>query len=325
MTDTFVSEEPARLALFPITFFASVLGLSGLTLALHTAEAHFQVGHVVSVLSLLVTVCVFLSLAAIYVTKAIRHPKAVQEEWHHPVKLAFFPTISISLLLIATALRPLSMDLALGIWVVGMIGQAALTLAVISNWIGHRAFQTAHISPAWFIPAVGNLVVPIAGLSFGFIELSWLFFSIGLIFWIILLTLVMNRLIFHDPLPGRLLPTLVILIAPPAIGFLAWLQLNEGVLDAFGRVLYYNALGFAAIVAMQARGFTKLPFALSWWALSFPIAALTLATFRYGTLSASGPHLSLALGFLALLVAIIIGLVSRTLLAVSRNEICQPE
>ena len=31
-------------------------------------------------------------------------------------------------------------------------------------------------------------------------------------FWIVLLTLVMNRLIFHDPLPDRLVPTLVILI-----------------------------------------------------------------------------------------------------------------
>jgi tellurite resistance protein len=32
-----------------------------------------------------------------------------------------------------------------------------------------------------------------------------------------LLTLVFNRIIFHDPLPGKLQPTLVILIAPPAV------------------------------------------------------------------------------------------------------------
>ncbi|MBS0126245.1 SLAC1 anion channel family protein [Aestuariicoccus sp. KMU-90] len=320
-----VPAAESRLAHFPVTFFATVMGLAGLTLALHRAELTFGWGHQASHLALAVTVADFLLIAAFFAAKAVRHPAAVRGEWHHPVKLAFFPAISISLLLIATAARPEFPEAARLVWLLGVAAQGALTLAVISGWIGRRPFQPMHISPAWFIPAVGNVVVPLAGVPLGFVETSWLFFSAGLLFWIVLLTLVMNRLIFHDPLPARLYPTLAILIAPPAVGFLAWLALNGGQLDAFAHVLYGVTLVFLGLVAVQAREFARLPFALSWWALSFPVAALTVATFRYAELSQSAGHRVAGLVFLAALCVVIAGLAGRTLLAVARGEICQPE
>lgn len=319
-----VAAEP-RLAHFHVTFFATVMGLSGLALALHRAEIAAGSGHGASIVALAGTVLAFVVISGIYAAKALSHPAAVVGEWHHPVKLAFFPAISISLLLIATAANPVWPAAARLVWMLGAVLQGALTLAVISGWIGRRPFQPMHVSPAWFIPAVGNVVVPVAGVGLGFVELSWLFFSTGLIFWLVLLTLVMNRLIFHDPLPGRLLPTLVILIAPPAVAFLAWLQLNGGVLDAFARMLYYAALAFAAIVAVQAAGFARLPFALSWWALSFPVAALTIATFSYAALAGSAAHGIMAWGFLALLGIIVAALLARTALGIARDEICKPE
>lgn len=309
-----------RLAHFPVPFFASVLGLSGLTTALHAAGWTRP-----SFVTLALTIAVFVALAAIYTLKTLRHPKAVAAEWQHPVKLAFFPAVSISLLLIATALAPSAPDVARGIWLVGALVQAGLTLAVLSNWIGHRTFQTIHISPAWFIPAVGNVVAPIAGVGLGFPETSWVFFAAGLIFWIVLLVLVMNRLIFHDPLPGRMVPTLAILIAPPAVGFLAWLQLNGGVLDGFARFLYAATLVFLGLALTQAGKLRRLPFGLSHWALSFPVAALTLATLRFAALTHSAAHLragQIALIALCLIVAL---LAAATLRAMTRGEICRPE
>ncbi|WGW05686.1 SLAC1 anion channel family protein [Tropicibacter oceani] len=325
MTQTALDPAEPRLAHFPVTFFATVMGLAGLTLALHLAETRFGWGHGASTLALWVTIADFVGVALLFALKALRHPGAIAGEWNHPVKLAFFPAISISLMLIATALRADFGQAALVVWSVGAALQAVLFLSVISGWIGRRPFQPMHISPAWFIPAVGNVVAPVAGVSLGFVELSWLFFATGLVFWIVLLTLVMNRLIFHDPLPGRLYPTLVILIAPPAVGFLAWLQLNGGQLDAFARILYYAGITFAGIVAMQGPAIARLPFALSWWALSFPIAALTIATLRYGALAGSGAHDLLGGALLALLLAVVLGLIARTALAATRGEICRPE
>lgn len=314
-----------RLEHFPVSFFAAVMGLAGLTLALHAAARLFPVAGAASGAMLWMTVAVFAAIGAVYARKAWQHPAAVAAEWQHPVKLAFFPAISISLLLIATALAPDRPDIARPVWLLGTALQGGLTLAVVSCWIGHRPFQPMHISPAWFIPAVGNVVVPVAGPALGFVELSWLFFSAGLMFWAVLLTLVMNRLIFHDPLPGRLLPTLAILIAPPAVGFLAWLALNGGVVDAGARVLLNLSYVFAAVVAMQAPKFRSLPFALSWWALSFPVAALTIASLRFGALAGSAFHTGLGVVLLALLVVVVAALALRTGRAIAARQICLPE
>lgn len=329
MTDGSAAQGAApghsRLEHAPITFFATVMGLAGLTLALHAAEQAFGLPPVASQAARLVTILDFLAICVLYGAKIIRYPQAVIAEWRHPVRLAFFPAVSISLLLIAVTLLQDRPGTALVLWLAGSALQGVLTLAVISGWIGTRSFQHGHLSPAWFIPAVGNVIVPVAGVPLGFVELSWLFFSAGLMFWIVLLTLVFNRLVFHDPLPGRLQPTLVILIAPPAVAFLAWLRLTGGQVDPMGHVLLSLAYVFAAIVAVQAPKLAQLPFALSFWALSFPIAALTIASFAYGRAAQSAVHSGIGTALLALLVVVILGLVGRTALAIRRGEICQPE
>ena len=309
-----------RLEHFPVAFFSAVMGLMGTSLAVEAA-GFAQAGHMIALFAVLV----FATQAVFYAMKAVRHPAAVAAEWNHPIKLAFFPAISISLLLVAIALRSTMPDLAKIIWGIGAVAQAVLTLAIVTSWISHRGFGVGQMSPAWFIPAVGNVIAPIAGVSLGFVEASWYFFAIGLLFWIVLLTLVFNRLVFHDPLPGKLRPTLTILIAPPAVAFLAWVQLNGGILDPFGRVPYNLGLFFTALVLIQSRGLLRLPFALSFWALSFPVAAMTIASFRYAVLSGSPVFAGIGWALLLLLGVIIAGLLWRTGLAVMRNEICQPE
>lgn len=314
----------SRLEHFPITFFATIMGLAGFTLALRAAEKAFGLANTASHVLLATSLAVMAVVTALYGLKALRHWPAVHAEWHHPVRLAFFPTVSVSLLLIAVAMLQDWPRVAFGFWAVGTLLQAVLTIAVISGWIGTRSFQHGHLNPAWFIPAVGNVIVPVAGAQLGYAEVSYLFFSAGITFWLVLLTLVFNRLVFHDPLPGRLQPTLVILIAPPAVAFIAWVRMQGGV-DPFAHILLSVAYVFGALVLVQAPRILRLPFALSFWALSFPLAALTIASFLYAEKAESAVHRGIGLGLLALLAAVIVGLVGRTLLAAARGEICQPE
>ena len=314
-----------RLEHFPVTFFAVGMGMLGFTLAIHAAEKAFGLGNAVSNLVLALSALLFALVTGIYMLKALRFPDAVTTEWHHPVRIAFFPAISISLLLLSTALLPEWPAIAAGVWMIGTLVQGILALAVIGSWIGHRAFLTGHLTPAWFIPAVGNVIVPIAGVQLGWVETSWLFFSGGLIFWIVLLTLVFNRLMFHDPMPSKMVPTLMILVAPPAVGFVAWMQLNGGSVDPFGHFLLSAAYVFAALVATQAGKMLRMPFALSWWALSFPIAALAIASFTQANAADSQPHRLIGLGLLCLLTLVIALLILRTLGAIRQGAICVPE
>ena len=313
-----------RLSHFPVSFFAIGMGMMGLTIATHTAKTAFAAGHMASSALLGLSIVVILAVAATYALKALRHGDEVRAEWQHPIRIAFFPAISISMLLVATGLLHAAPALARPIWLVGMAAQGVLALAVISSWIGHRPFRPGQLTPAWFIPAVGNVVVPLAGAPLGYGELSWLFFSGGVMFWIVLLTLVMNRLMFHEPMPEKLVPTLMILVAPPAVAYVAWVRLT-GTAGPVGQFLLSAGYVFALVVATQAGKLRRIPFALSWWALSFPLAALAIASFLFARIEATLAHEVVGVVVLLLLIAVVAGLVLRTIKAIARHEICHPE
>ena len=305
---------------FPVLLFTVIMGYSGLTLALQIAGEVY-----LSKITLLITTCLFLLILLIYIMKIIVCRNSVIHEWQHPIKISFFPAISISILLLSMLFKTFSIEIATILWLVGIAAQTLLALSVLANWIGNRPYETIHISPAWFIPTVGNIIAAVAGVDLGFIQISWIFFSAGVIFWILLLTLVFNRLIFHNPLPERMVPTLAILVAPPAVTFLAWVKFNGGNVDNMAHAMYGASLAFLALTLTQARLLIQLAFSLSWWALSFPFAALVSATMIYGTALNSQLHLLLGNVGVFLLFLLIVGLSLRTVLAFFRKEICMPD
>jgi tellurite resistance protein len=234
-------QHETSLAHFPVALFSTVMGIAGLALAWQKAAQVLAwsglVGQGLAVLAGLV----FLVVAGFYGVKLFRHPAAARAEAAQPVKMNFVPAISIGILLLATAWSRMAPDVASWMWGVGAALHLVFTLRTMSAWIHHTHFEIQHLNPAWFIPVVGNIIVPLAGVRFAPAEVSWFFFSIGLVFWIVLFAIVMYRLFFHAPLALRLTPTLFILLAPPSVGFVAYTSLSGG-LDAFGRVLYYTAL-----------------------------------------------------------------------------------
>lgn len=271
-----------------------------------------------------IATAVFVLISLAYLFKVWRHPQAVREEWNHPVKMNFVPTISIGLLLLGTAWLPRAPNAAFALWASGAALHLALTLRTMSAWIHHPQLDIQHLNPAWFIPVVGNIIVPLGGIHLAPTELSWFFFSIGVVFWIVLFAVVMYRLFFHAPLAVRLTPTLFILLAPPSVGFLAYTGLT-GQLDAFGRLLYHTALFLALLLASNGLRFFKVPFFVSAWAYSFPLAALTTATLRMATLIDSRSLGMLGILLLSATSLLIALLAARTLRAATNGELLRPD
>ena len=313
-------EDTPRLARLPISIFATIMGLSGLAIATEKVEQHFDSALPVSHILTALVIFLFILLTALQILRLIRYPSAVRAEWQHPVRISFFPAASIGLLLISIAILPHHKEASLYIWGVGTAIQFTLAFLVINTWINATHFEPHHVNPAWFIPAVGNVIVPIAGIVHGFEEISWFFFAFGMIFWLILLVIVMNRLFFHHPLHQHMIPTLCILIAPPAVGFLAYFKLTGGV-DAFAHILYYAALAFTIIIMMQIGTFRRLSFVLSWWAYSFPLTAITIATLVMAEHANNTVLEMLGLTLYTAAVMVITGLSVRTLLGVAKGEI----
>jgi len=313
-----------RLKNFPVSFFSVVMGLSGFVIATQKMEEMIEITDVPSTVLLVLTLLVFLILAVVYALKLIRHRADCAREFADPVKLSFFPAFSIGLLLVSIAFLPISKTASFVFWVVGTVVHLVLTLAILTIWVQQQKFEIKHMSPVWFIPVVGNILVPIAGVEHAPREISWFFFSVGLMFWAILQTLFFYRIFFHHPLPEKLLPTLFILLAPPAVGFVAYAKLTGGV-DHFSFVLYYFALFLFLFLLVQTPMLRRARFFLSWWAYSFPVAALAIATTAMYRWTAVGFFPVLAWIVFALLIGIICMLAVLTVRAVARSEICVDE
>lgn len=315
----------SRLAFFPVAFFASVMGLSGLTLSWQKAAHTLGTATLVSQVLLVLTACVLLTLTCLYLVKVLRFREQVLSEFNHPIQISFFPAFSISLLLLSIATLEVSMALSHYLWICGAGLHLLLTLHVMTQWIHHTRFQVQHSTPAWFIPVVGNIIVPIAGVQHGYHEASWFFFAIGLLYWLVLKVLIFNRILFHDPLPEKLLPTLFIMIAPPAIGFISYLQLNGGLMDNFARLLYYAAMFITLLLFTQLPRFSRIQFYLSWWAYSFPLAAFSIATQSMWLNTRSEFFLLLSWILLITVTFVVILLLIKTTKAVISGSLFQPD
>ncbi len=86
----------------------------------------------------------------IYALKILLYPAEVRRELHHPVRISFFPTISISLLLLAVAALPLSPAFSKGLWMAGASLHLLFTLYILNLWIHHEHFQIHHRSSPIF-------------------------------------------------------------------------------------------------------------------------------------------------------------------------------
>lgn len=317
-------EHGPRLAHLPVSLFSIVMGLAGLTLAWTKAAQLGDAPALVGETLRLIATATYLLLVVLYGLKLVRHPAAVQAELAHPVRINFFPALSIGLILLASAWTPDAPQAAQWMWGTGCAVHLLFTVNAMSSWIHHTHYDIRHANPAWFIPVVGNILVPIVGLRHAPADVSWFFFSIGLVFWLPLMTIVLYRLFFHEPLPARLAPTLFILIAPPAVGFQSYVTLTGGV-DAFARVLYSAALFLTLLLASNALRFFRLPFFISAWAYSFPLAAMTIATFEMAVRGGSAFHANLGWVLLAVLSAVVTVLALKTVIAAAQGRICVPE
>ncbi|QOC23465.1 SLAC1 anion channel family protein [Wenzhouxiangella sp. AB-CW3] len=301
----------------PLPLFASVMGIAGLGLVWRAAEEAWGLAPVVSVAATVAAAVVFVVLLALYVCKSVRYRSRVMVELAHPVRINFLPTLSINLILLGILSRPWLGPVSDGLWQAGALLQLILTIVIVNVWF--EAERPADsINPAWFIPAVGNVLVPLAAIPSGQELVAWFFMSIGLFFWVILGTMVFYRLVTKPPMQPPMQPTLVVMLAPPSVAFLSWLQI-AGELNGPGYFFYAVALLTFLVLLPQLPRFFRLPFFPSWWAYTFPLAAFTVSSLAFVEQYGLEPG-AIQIGLVALTTAVILLVAGRTIVAVARGE-----
>lgn len=308
-------------------WFTLVMGLGGLSLAWHRADP--LMGEMASGMALVfgaLAAMIFVGLAVGTVLRLQRHPEAWLEDLRHPVRHAFVAAIPISLMLLGTVAVALlgPSPWAAGLWWAGSVGQLAVTFWVLSRWWQPKAqggLQWPAVTPALFIPIVGNVLAPLGGVPLGHELWAVAQLGVGVLFWPVVWTLLMARILVQGAWPERLLPMNFIFIAPPAVVGLAVLQLGAPV--PAGWLLWGMAVFVLAWVASLAPRLRNLPFALPHWGVSFPLTALTALTLR---LAAPGsPMAVLGPMLLALSTLIILSLLMATWRGLRAGTLLAPE
>ncbi len=316
--------KDCRLKYFNIAFFASIMWFWGLSLATHKLETVFKLWTHYSIYLLYFTWIFFLIVSMAYLCKMILNFDDVKNDFSHPVKSNFFPGIWKILIIFSICFLNIHQGIANWFWISWVAIQSIFTIIIFRRWILHP-MEIKSMNPLWFLPIVGNMLAAVSWVQLGYVELSRFFFSVWFIMWAVLFVIIMNRIIFHNPLPQKLMPTLFILIAPPAIWLIATTILNWWEITELGKMLYYFSLFMFIIIISKINILFKLKFFMSWWAYSFPMAALTIATtlFYDKTWFCFMKYLSII--FYIILVLIIIWLFYRTIIWFNRRELCIEE
>ncbi|QWP78999.1 C4-dicarboxylate ABC transporter [Lysobacter sp. K5869] len=312
------------LSYLPVSLFGSVMGLTGLAVGWRMAHAQYGapawIGDAVGALAL----AAFAALAVAYAIKAATGFAHVRAEFAHPVAGPLFGTPLIALLLLPLLLAQAHLALARLLWSVGAAGMLAFAWWTALRWISVR--QTpAQATPAWIVPVVGLLDLPLAlpalGWSGELHGLALFATAVGLFFALPLFTLVLSRLMFEEPLPAALQPALLILVAPFAVGFAAYTA-TTGRVDDFAAALLLPAPFLLAVLLGRLRHLPACcPFRVSWWAAGFPLAASADAALKYAQSVRHPAADALAWGLLGLASAAVAALAARTVWGIARGRL----
>lgn len=268
------------LRLMPVSMFGGVMGLTGLSFAWHLAGSGNLFKGIGNSIGIAATIA-FLLLTILYLIKWKKFPETVHNELHHPVSVSFFGTFIISLLLLPGVIKTWSIEGAMIMWCIATALMFLFAVYTLRFWLSlPKSIDQIH--PAWILPVVGTLDVPIVGMQLpvqGVREICTFFFSIGLVFTVILFAILFVRLTIM-PLPPEQQAPLLIMTGPLALAFTCYESLNQA--DLFSDIFLYTDLFLLVLFGSKV---ILLPFRygfrLNWWSVSFPLTAITTASHRF--------------------------------------------
>jgi tellurite resistance protein len=316
---TAVAERPqtttARTSIknLPVNLFGSVMGLAGLSLAWRLSANVFGTSVVIAEFVGILAILAFVAIGLGYLTKWVKYPAAVKGEFTHPIAGNFFGTITIAILLLSAVVAPYNKALQEVVWTIGTLSTILLSFIIVARLLKGNV-DGDHAVPAWLIPGVATLDIAVAG---GTMPMEWahavnLFAAgVGAVVALVFFTMIFTRLVHKEPLAPGMVPSMMIMIAPFEVGFLAYVSVMQRV-DMFAALLFYFGLFLFIILALKIFRLS-IPFAPGWWAISFPMAALSNAALKYAAAENTSVLHGIAGIILAILTVAIAVLFVRTL------------
>ncbi len=301
-----------------VTWFSFNLATSAIvlsTFALGNLEGYQSMLSLARLLAY-VNTATFVLAVILYSIRVVAGWDSFRRVVRSPLQGPFLSTIGI-----ATMMLSLDWSLVLGSIVVaeaffyfGLIIHTLLFIVIMYFLERHPGIEVHYMNPGWYMPAVGNVLVPYVGMILAgkgvpvSKSLLGIYLGAGTLMWTALFAIWLYRAIFFSPPPARLMATTWINLAPPAVIPLSYEALlgftpsvyqslyREAIHGAASPVMaklltsmfdffYYTFWGtagllFALVIAITASHVKNkdIEFAESWWAFVFPLAAYSIST-----------------------------------------------
>lgn len=304
-----------------------VMGWCGLSLAWYRAE--FLLGDVavqVSAVLGVLAACVLIVLMLATVARLFWFPQAVRADLKHPVRHVFVAALPASWVLVASvaAAHWGFSWWADALWMLGSAGLMLVSGVVVLSWFRSDWRQDRFwlgMTPALFIPVVGNVLPALAGVGLGHPTWAAVQFGLAALLWPVAWGLIGWRIRRLGMWPQRLLPLTFITVAPPSV--LALSGLNLGLPYGMVEGLWCVALLFLCGSAYVARRVFKQSFGMPFWGMSFPLAAFSALSLTL-SFDRVGAH-AWALAGLVLVSGLIVWLGVATSLGIWQGRLLVPE
>lgn len=263
------------LSVVPSNAFSATLGLSGLALVWRQTTLLGWSTSWVGDLLFVISGFVFLILIALKAAELVIAPGEIRSNWSDANGISSFGLLTMSVIVNAQLVAPISSLLSLVLLVIGVIGGLLVAGRAWQIWLSGETLPNA--TPSWFIPAVGTIIACPLLLEMGYSIWAMLLLLTGLVGWIILLPHAIKRLksVLADPAKA---PTATILIAPPALVCSAIVASHIPYREEASLLLAGISCLFLIFLMTKLVDLSRTVFSAAVWSFTFPLHALCLAT-----------------------------------------------
>lgn len=293
----------------PVGFLGISVGLLALANAWRVAARIWVFPVQAATLLTLLALGVWLTLMLAYAGKWTLNRASARDELNDPVQSSFVALVPVSTLLAAQAVLAYSRTLAVIMFALGVSGGLVLGAYLQGRlWQGGRT--QASVTPAIYLPTVATgFVAATAAATLGWSHLGMWLFGSGLLSWLAIESIILQRVVVSDAMALPLRPIIGIQLAPPVVGGVAYLALTTGLPDLFAQALFGYGLIQALLLIRLLPWVRTQPFTPGYWAFSFGVAALPTMAMRMVERGATGAIQWLAI-VLFVVANVIIGLLA---------------
>jgi tellurite resistance protein len=293
------------------------LGLAGLAEVWTLASPILGITNVISRVLLLIATAAWIAVAIIYFSKG---PKGVQDDWRNPILSPFLALVVLVPALLAGQLC--EVELGAGRVLVIIFSSMSVFIGGWSSgqWVINDLYDEC-MHPGYLLPtATGGFIGSIAATAAHLHLLAAAWFGVGLISWLLIASIVLNRLFIRPRLSPALTPTLALEAGPPLVAGVAYHGIHGGPIDGFAALFGGYAILMVVLQLRLAPLYVGLAFTAGFWSFTFPTAAFGLDGIVW--LKSTRPAgFMVYTALLVALVSVVIGAVAvRSTTAISRHQ-----